>query len=145
VVWGLRDTTKALRAVAPDLKRDMTRRMKAPIAATAAQARGLLPSRTGAARAGIKVKSGGSSKTRFGFRLTQLDAGGSVIELAAAGSTAQGQSLVATLDQRYGPPGRFLYRAWDDNERKVYAVVAGTVNDIQAELQQRINAANDKG
>lgn len=145
VVWGLRDTQKALKAVAPDVAKAFYARIKSPIAAVAGEAQSLLPSVTGAARGGISVRKGGSARARFGYRIVQSDPGGALIEFANVGRSAQGASLVTTLSDRYGPPGRFLWQAYDKNSSRIFQEVNGAVHDVERHLQQLCDRANDKG
>lgn len=57
------------------------------------------------------------------------------------GSTPQAQSVTATLNSRYGTPGRFLNAAWKEGKsgyRKQAAIAAA---EAERALQEHLNAA----
>lgn len=64
---------------------------------------------------------------------------GSILELAGRGSrgkTPQGQSLIKTLDARYGAPGRFMWDAYDFLQPEIHAEFAAAASEVEAELQR---------
>lgn len=76
-----------------------------------------------------------------GVRLVNATQGGAILELAANPQCQQGRSLVSTLNERYGQPGRILWAAWDRNAERVNAEVAGTVAEAERALQAVIDGA----
>lgn len=69
-----------------------------------------------------------------------------IFELMAAPRNAQPQnvprvrSLIATLNERYGTPGRFLWEAWDDNGDAYMSEVDAAIRAVEAEYTARLRA-----
>jgi hypothetical protein len=70
--------------------------------------------------------------------------GGSILEFAGKknpqGLTPRGATLIATLNQRYGQPGRVLWDEWDKQEPRVLAAVEATVLRAEAILTEQLGA-----
>lgn len=69
-----------------------------------------------------------------------------IFELMAAPRDAQPQnvprvrSLIATLNERYGTPGRFLWEAWDDDGEGYLSEIDTTIKAVEAEYTARLRA-----
>jgi hypothetical protein len=50
------------------------------------------------------------------------------------------KSLVATLNRKYGPNGRFLWRAWDQQGDSLHGEVVQEVDAIEREYSRRLAA-----
>lgn len=48
------------------------------------------------------------------------------------------KSLIATLNSRYGSPGRFLWQKWDDISAASLASIATEIKDVEAEYTARM-------
>jgi hypothetical protein len=48
------------------------------------------------------------------------------------------RSLIATLNARYGQPGRFLWQEWDEQKAESLAAVKLTVEQVEAEYTRRL-------
>jgi hypothetical protein len=48
------------------------------------------------------------------------------------------KSLIATLNSRYGSPGRFLWQAWDDISAASLASIVTEIKDVEAEYTARM-------
>lgn len=56
-------------------------------------------------------------------------------------NVARTQSLIATLNARYGSPGRFLWSAWDAKSSTYMADVEAAIAAVEAEYSARLGAA----
>lgn len=69
-----------------------------------------------------------------------------IFELMAAPRDARPQnvqrvrSLIATLNERYGTPGRFLWEAWDDSGGRYLDEATAEVEAVEAEYAARLRA-----
>jgi hypothetical protein len=143
VVWGLRDIDRALKSVAPDLRRELYARVGSAAKEVQQAAQFKAP---GSIAAAIKLRRGGgrTGKSAFGFRLVSESAASAILEFAgsvSSGHTPQGTSLIQTLDSRYGRTGRFVWQAMDENKSGVESAVDEAVRDVTKQLQDRVNAA----
>lgn len=70
-----------------------------------------------------------------------------IFELMASPRDARPQnvprvkSLIATLNERYGTPGRFLWQAWDDDGEGYLREVSAEAEAVEAEYTARLRAA----
>jgi hypothetical protein len=76
-----------------------------------------------------------SDLATFGVRWSSSDA--IVIEMSGRGKvpTAKGKQMVQDLSQRYGQPGRFLWRAYLKHEHTVEQEVAKLIKDLMRKVQ----------
>ena len=65
--------------------------------------------------------------------------GSAIAEFAAVAHSRQGATLIATLNDRYGPPGRLLWDAWDSHSEEFMVGVKATVAASEAKLQSVID------
>lgn len=79
-----------------------------------------------------------SDLTTFGIRWTHPDA--QVVEMSGRGPvpTAQGRQMVADLNQRFGVPGRFLWKAYLKHEEKVKEGVAEIIRDLMRQVNGKM-------
>jgi hypothetical protein len=155
---GLPETRRLLRRFEPDL----LRRLDAKMNATARDLRSAAQAnfaRTGAGGSAYRI----ISRSRIdGFSKSVTTQGGSVaprqkwssepgvlaaiFELMASPRDARPQnvprvrSLIATLNERYGTPGRFLWEAWDDSEGGYEEEVHAEIRAVEAEYSARLSA-----
>lgn len=76
-----------------------------------------------------------SNLATFGVRWNSSDA--IVVEMSGRGKvpTAKGQQMVRDLSQRYGEPGRFLWRAYLKHEAQVITDVTKLINELMRKVQ----------
>jgi len=78
-------------------------------------------------------------------QLVNKSRGASILEFAGKTNqythTDRGRTLVNTLNERYGQPGRLLWQAWDEHSEAVQAKVVAIVHDAEAALQRLLDAA----
>jgi hypothetical protein len=74
----------------------------------------------------------------FGVRWNSSDA--IVVEMSGRGPvpTAKGRQMVQDLSQRYGQPGRFLWRAYLKHEKDVIRNVEVLIQDLMRKVQKDI-------
>jgi len=170
-VTGLRDLKRALTKVAPDLKKEMDKRIRLAIEPVRSRAQNAVPSRplsnwtatgkdpwgtrlawnAGAVKAGIKIRQGGGrskgTAVLTAWRLSNMNAAGTVYELAGRsgnGSTPQGRAFITNLNRSL-PPSRLIWKAWDDvgGDTTVTPKVLEAIDAAAAEFNQRAAAAKD--
>lgn len=153
---GLPETRRLLRQFEPDLLKRLDARMNATARDLKAAAQTNF-AHTGADGNAYRI----ISRNRIdGFSKSITTASGSVapgqkwstepgvlaaiFELMAAPRDAQPQnvprvrSLIQTLNERYGTPGRFLWEAWDDSEGGYAEEVAAEIKAVEAEYAARL-------
>lgn len=145
---GVPEVRKALRMVAPALARKLTLQIRNEVVSIAAGARAKFEQgETGAGRAGFAVERisprAGSNGFSGGYRAVNRTREGVLLEHAGSrsqGRTAQGRSLIATLNERHGPPGRYLWSTWDERAGAVQARIGALVRQAQRDLQRTIDS-----
>ena len=77
-----------------------------------------------------------SNLATFGVRWNSSDA--IVVEMSGRGPvpTAKGKQMVQDLSQRYGKPGRFLWKAYLKNEAEVIRNVESLIKDLMRRVQR---------
>lgn len=158
-IRGLQQVNRALRDVAPDLRREFYRDLGSTIKArvTAAKADtpfkkkkpgavgGHLRTLTYLTKAGSKRDiSSGRGQGIFGFKAISAAPHASILDLAAQGHSPQGQTLVATLNARYGPAPRFLGKQLlpgAGNGKDLYRQSQQIIAKYVTLLNQRIDSA----
>ncbi len=90
-------------------------------------------------------RSAGSYRTQVnakGIRITTRARGAAIIEFAGklnpTGKTERGRSLIATLNDRYGEPGRIIWAAWDERSEGTMAAIQEIVIEAEKALQAAI-------
>jgi hypothetical protein len=136
VVQGLDSVLNGFDEVDPKLKRRLNRDLKSPVDTVAQTASRQVETRSpssGTAE-GYKVQRRGSS-----FKIVNRTRGAMILEFAAVPHCPQGVSLVNTLNEKYGAPGRILWDAWDTMEGWVTDRVASIVRDAESELDRLLD------
>lgn len=79
-----------------------------------------------------------SDLTTFGIKWTSADA--LTVEMAGKGPvpTEKGRQMVADLNAKYGTPGRFLWKAYEQHERTVVQNVEQLMKDVMRRIQKDI-------
>lgn len=79
-----------------------------------------------------------SDLTTFGIKWTAADA--LTVEMAGKGPvpTEKGRQMVQALNARYGTPGRFLWKAYEQHERTVVENVEKLMKDVMRQVQERL-------
>ena len=130
---GLDAVRNGLDEVAPKVRRQLDRDLRkvtSVVAQTAAREVDTRSPSSGTA-AGYKVTRRGSL-----FRIANRTRGAAILEFAAIPHCAQGATLVATLNEKYGKPGRILWGAWDATSPWVVDRVRQIVDDAEFELER---------
>jgi hypothetical protein len=156
---NLPETRSLLRRFEPDLLRRLDGRLNAVARDLKAGAQANFE-RTGASGNAYRIRT----RNRVdGFSKSVTTEGGSVapgqrwssepgvlaaiFELMAAPRDAQPQnvprvrSLIATLNERYGTPGRFLWEEWDDSGEGYLSEVDAEIKAVEAEYSARLRAS----
>lgn len=80
-----------------------------------------------------------SNLATFGIRWSAP--GATVVEMSGNGNvpTAKGREMVQALTNRYGQPGRFLWRAYERHADEVLKNVERLIKDLMRTLNERLN------
>ncbi len=140
-VVNINSTIAALRTLDRTAVRDFNRVIRAGLNRALTDARGRSPRRSGAMRAGMKIKKGRAKATSTGWSLISDTPQGQILELADHARTGQGAALVDGLTAKYGAPGRFIWDAWDTHRAQFNADVAAAVAQAAAQVQAAVNTA----
>lgn len=173
-VYGLKDTMKALRSIAPDVAKQYTAEIKAVITPVQTLARAKVPQRAmrnwddsgpgvwstrlgynaAKVRRGITIRQGGRGRRGTGasvaWKVMNKDAAGAVYEIAgrkSSGSTRAGVAFRSNLTASGGRPSRLIWAAWDElgGDQHITPKVVEIADRASATAQALMNAANDKG
>jgi len=136
VVDGLGAVRNALYDIDPALRRRFDRDLKKAIDTVAQTAAREVDSRTGDTAAGYKVTRRGDT-----FKITNKTLGALILEFWNAPRCPQGEHLIATLNEKYGSPGRVLWGSWDAMNGWVLDQVRDIVDDAEFEIQKQLDAA----
>lgn len=74
------------------------------------------------------------------FTISWLGAADAVFEMAgrtSGGKTPQGKQMIATLNQRYGPAGRILWRSYEQNRDTIDKQMKALVEKVMAAVNRR--------
>lgn len=174
VVYGLKDTMKALRSISPDVAKQFTKEIREAISPVQTLARTKVPARpmrnwddrgTGVwstrlgwnatkVRQGITINQGGrgrrGSGVSVGWKVMNKNAAGAVFEIAgrkSSGSTRAGVAFRSNLTLNGGRPSRLIWQAWDElgGDQHITPKVVEIADRASATAQALMNAANDKG
>lgn len=179
-IYGLNDVKRALKSVAPDLRKEMDNEIRDHIRPVQSRARSLVPTTalsrwndipgTGAytrpmvspygqrwdydrlrfdpsrVRSGIAIRQGGrrarGRAVRAAWKVINRTPAGAVFELAGSGQS--NHPFVQNLEGKHGQPSRLIWRAWDEVGQGIDKKIAATVDKYERQLQQRIDAADDR-
>lgn len=126
---------EGLRLFAPKTLRQVDAEIRQAGKRATMQADGIVASRARSHGDGDTVGSYKVQVRAGGVRLHSSAMGATVLEDWRAPKSPQGRTLINTLNERYGPPGRVLWRSWRDNEDATNAEVAAIVKRAESELQ----------
>lgn len=143
-------TIRALRDMEPDLRKRLNKTIRAALSWTVDGARSRYPEGSWIIRINNKSLLG-SISARAGTRANQFgksDPGvrAAVFEFAGKyqpGRTPQARAMIASLNARYGQPGRFLWDSWDATKDTVLDTIRDAVYQVERELQARLDAAGE--
>lgn len=139
-VTGVEATVVAIRAFDKKLYRRMYAQVRRAADLVRRDAARLAPVRSGTMAAGYRLrKAKKGSRFTFGFIVVNQTVQGVLLEFADVGHTQQGRSLVAGLEAKYGPPGRFAWEAYDKNEGDIRARANASIRAAEAEMQAALN------
>jgi hypothetical protein len=170
-VTGLRDLKRALTKVAPDLKKEMDKRIRIAIQPVRTKAQGSVPvaplsgwgtsgqgkwaTRLGwnsaVVRQGIKINQGAGRKkgsaVLTAWRISNMNPAGAVYELAgrkSTGDTPQARAFINGLT-RSARPSRLIWKAWDEagGDSTVTPKVLEAIEAAAEELERRAAAAKN--
>jgi hypothetical protein len=150
-VGGVKATIAALRNLAPDVKREMDREIRSVMTTIKAGAESRYPAGAWSVKLNAKRLFGSVEAIGGGERAdTWRDSGpgvkAAVFEFAGKyqpGKTPQAKAMIASLNARYGSPGRFLWDSWDENKTRALAQIKTAVLRAESELQTRLDSAGD--
>jgi hypothetical protein len=151
-ITGVRQTIAALKAFTPGVEKVLGEQIREALAATQRAAQGIYPRGSWvigrnrkkllgyiAARAG-----GGGGGKSWGAGPAGRRAG--IFEFIGSsygGDRPQVLSTIASLNSRYGQPGRFLWSAWDQTGKQVLDDIKVAVQGAERELQARLDSIGD--
>lgn len=150
-VRGLQQVDRALRAIDPDLRRQMYAEVGHLAKQRVEAAKADMPRASGALIKGTRLTKSGSKAAKaagagparsrlFGFLALSSAPHARILDLAAQGRSKQGRNLVETLNARYGPAPRFLTRQFQGD--LLMRESRQIVDRYIAEVNQRIEAAS---
>lgn len=174
VVYGYKDTMKALRSISPDVAKQFTKEIRDAITPVQTLARSKVPQQAmrnwddrgsglwsdrlgynaAKIRRGISIRQGGRGRrgtgVSVGWKLTNKNAAGAIFEIA--GRKSSGRTLAAIafrskLSYEGGRPSRLIWQAWDElgGDQHITPKVVEIADRASATAQALMNAANDKG
>lgn len=130
-VYGLDDLLSELEEVSPKLRRDLERDLREATGTVAAAAARQVRSRTGTTAAGYRTSRRGGA-----YKVVNTTRGGAILEFAAVPHSRRGATLVRTLDEVYGRPGRILWDSWDAVEPWVTQRLYKLIEDAEFEIEK---------
>jgi hypothetical protein len=123
VIHGLDAVRNALEEIGPEVRRAFDRELRQAVTTVAR-----------ATAAGYQVKRRGSA-----YRIANRTRGAAILEFAGKvnpqGTCPQGASLIRTLDEKYGRPGRVLWESWDTMQPWVIDRVRQIVDDAELTIE----------
>lgn len=149
---GVKQTVAALKAFEPDLLKAMNKEIRQSLAPVRQRAKGIYPG--GAWSININSKKIlGSIAASAGGGLDPNSWGNSGAGTKAAifefigsrymGKRPQVTGLIASLERRYGSPGRFLWQAWDEMGSGVLDNIEEAVRGAERDLQANLDSAGE--
>lgn len=144
-IKGFSETTLALRAVDEDVLKAFRRRLRRAgslVADTAARSAPV--GRTGKMSTSYKTRLR-SRRSSVSVQVSNDTPQGMILEFAGSksrGSTKQGQSLIRSLDRKYGKTGRFMWAAYDLLEDYIASQVEAAVSETENALQARLDGVD---
>lgn len=149
-VVGTDYTVQQIKAMDPVAYRHLLRAARRSVEPVRAEAASNAPIRSGDMSRSYVVRkargrgAGGARVATFGYAVVAQGPGArqaAILEFAgskSAGRTPQGTSLIRSLTQTYGQPGRFAWDAMDRNSARVLAEFDSAIRTAEAEMNQRL-------
>jgi len=149
---GLDQTVAALKAFEPDLLKSMNREIRGIVNVLKGAAEAKYSATGGGAGYAIRSSSRGK---KVGMRVMAINSTGSsgsawstegrlsaILEFygKAGSKSQQAQTCTATLNARYGAPGRFLWSAWDEQKGSAVPAIEAAVHKAETQLQASLDA-----
>ena len=145
-IIGVKGTIDALRVFEPTLYKELNKKIRAILNKTRESAKGEYPrgswtvaisrkSILGSIQTGRGAKAAVWGESAPGVRASIFEFAGS----RSAGKTPQAKAMIASLERRYGGTGRFLWDAWDRTGTVLLPEIKRAVNDVEAEMQRRMD------
>ena len=149
-IQGVKQTLLALRAFTPDIEKRLDSQIKDALRATEVAARARYPRGSWVVNRNTKKllgyiaarSGGGKSKKSWGNGPPgRRSAIFEFLGTRYSGNKPQVVNAIASLNARYGSPGRFLWAAWDATGADVLARIEQSVREAEKELQAHLDRA----
>jgi hypothetical protein len=148
---GVRQTIAALKAFTPDVEKVLGDQIRDALGATQEAAQNRYPrgswviGRNRKKLLGyIAARAGGKRAASWGDSAPGIRAG--IFEFLGStygGSRPQVLGAIASLNARYGQPGRFLWSAWDESGQRVLDQIRVAVQEAEKKLQATLDAEGE--
>ena len=145
-IEGLGNTLKALRLLEPEVYKEVRVAVQKAAKATAAGAKAIRPpaSFKTSFRSAGNFPGGTIEYASPGGNAWATPQGRSIIfEFALFGKTPQALGAIQSFEERYGQPGRFLWKAWDAQEDTYLNDVTAATEKAAAAIQRQIDTVGD--
>lgn len=150
-IVGVKETIAALRAFEPDLAKAMNKQIRQILtqvrsAAQAKYSAGRWTIRVNQSKILGQISAAGGSVSPAGWGASPGGVRAGIFEFLGtnySGRRPQVLGAIASLNARYGTPGRFLWSAWDQVGKDVLSQIARVVAAAEQELQARLDAAGE--
>lgn len=151
-VTGIRGTVRALKAFTPEMHKALNKTIRTALNDVKAGAEGRYPKGAWVVRINTRNMLG-SIRTAPGtvgdaksWGETSPGVRAAIFEFAGKyqpGATPQAKAMIASLNARYGSPGRFLWDAWDDRGKAALDTIKQAVLTAERNLQAELDAAGE--
>lgn len=132
-VDNLEEIRQGLNDFDPRVRLALDRTIRRSLQSVAGEAAATLHDGPGGGRRQYRVE-----RRKGGYRLINRDRGATISEFAGArnpqGLTPRGRTLIQTLNEAYGPPGRIAWAAWDRRREQVDREVVAAIAAAEREL-----------
>lgn len=151
-VKGVGETIRALKAFEPEIHKALNKTIRSALNEVKAGAQARYPKGAWTVRINQKNMLGtirtapGSSADAKSFGEAAPGVRAAVFEFAGKyqdGKTPQAKAMIASLNARYGSPGRFLWDSWDANASYVVDNIREAVLNAESRLQANLDAAGE--
>jgi len=151
-VSGVKATVDALKAFEPELRKHLNSTIRKALKQTRAAATSRYPKGDWVVRVTeknmlgtIAARAGQGADSRGPWSELPGGARAAIFEFMnnAPSGRPQVLGLIASLNRRYGSPGRFLWDAWDATGEDVLDQIRTAVLQAERELKDRLNAAGE--
>lgn len=150
-VTGVKATIRALEVFAPEIRERLNKNIREALATTNIRAKGHFPQGAWVVRINkkkllgtIMAKPGNRVDNKWGDSDPGVKA--AIFEFAGSrtsGATPQSKGLIASLNRRYGQPGRFLWAAWDETGKDVLDRIRTAMLAAERDLQSKLDSTGE--